>query len=81
MLDYSFDAIVIFEANGRQHRVPLSLAMLNAAQLLSKEVPFKVLNSDRVIYCTFDGEAFYADTRVTEMVKVMGVAFADENAA
>lgn len=75
MLDYAFDAVVFVERQGERIKVTLSVAVLHAAQLLAAQVPFKIVDQATNIYATFDGNRFYADSRISATVEGMGVAF------
>jgi hypothetical protein len=75
MLDYAVDAPVIIEFDGNVENAPLCLAVTVATNLLSKEKVFSIKDSKENVYCTFDGEQLYSDTRIASLLSATGQAF------
>jgi hypothetical protein len=74
MLDYAFDAPVIVEFNGVKEEAPLCLAITVAANLLSQDQVFSVKDKTENVYCVYDGERLYADTRISTAISATGQA-------
>jgi len=74
MLDYAFDAPVILECDGNQDEMPLSLAITVVTSLMAKDAVFVLKDGADNTYCTFDGERFYGDTRISRVIAATGYA-------
>jgi len=74
MLDYAFDAPTILEHQGTKDQMPLSLAITVVTSLLAKDLVFTLKDETDNMYCTFDGETFYGDSRITSVISATGHA-------
>lgn len=77
MLDFAFDAKVIIEFQGNRNLVSLSLALVVASKLLANDVVFSIESEQQGVYCTYDGEKLYADTRVTAVLQELGISLTE----
>jgi hypothetical protein len=77
MLNYAIDARVHLEFDGSLHKVPLTMAIAMAAKLLGYESVFSVKDEHGEVYCTYDGDRLYADTRVSTLIHEMGIALTE----